>query len=288
MSGLQRALERRWRWASRGAPASERGFTALELITVLAILSVVFTIVTSLFISFNQQATNTQDSVVAVRQETQAQQTLVQYLRGASQVLAVYDQAGTQIGPSATELDAITSEGFTTTGPNPYTSNCTNLDALWFKPVGIVHADAQFDITFDVPASGPPTGTKPWSQITPAVDVPSAFTPASSCTPVSTTPRTVATYFALSSQTSPVFTYYSYVGTTLTPLSIQNPVPTCALNEIAAIGIHVTFLAGPQIPTEGYAADEPTTLDTIVYLRGSSTAATSTTTTTSTLVACPE
>ena len=92
----------------------------------------------------------------------------------------------------------------------------------------------------------------------------------------------------LSSQTSPVFTYYSYVGTTLTPLSIQNPVPACALNEIAAIGIHVTFLAGPQIPTEGYAADEPTTLDTIVYLRGSSTAATSTTTTTSTLVACPE
>jgi len=55
----------------------------------------------------------------------------------------------------------------------------------------------------------------------------------------------------------------AYVGTTLTPLSIQNPVPACALNEIAAIGIHVTFLAGPQIPTEGYAADEPTTLDTI-------------------------
>ncbi|MGO9334510.1 MAG: type II secretion system protein [Acidimicrobiales bacterium] len=289
MSSLRRALERRRGSASCSARArSERGFTALELITVLAILSVVFTIVTSLFISFNQQATNTQDSVVAVRQETQAQQTLIQYLRGASQVLAVYDQSGTQIGPSATELDAITSEGFSMSGPNAYSSNCTNLDALWFRPVGAVHADAQFDITFDVPATGPAAGTKPWSSITPAIDVPSAFTPASSCTPLAPTPRTVATYFALSSQTSPVFTYYTYVGTTLTPLSIQNPVPACAINEIAAIGIHVTFLAGPQIPTEGYAADEPTTLDTIVYLRGSSTAATSTTTTTSTLVACPE
>jgi len=76
--------------------ASESGFTALELITVLAILAVVFTIVTSLFISFNQQTTNTQDSVVGIQEETQAQQTLVQYLRGASQLLAIYDSGGTQ------------------------------------------------------------------------------------------------------------------------------------------------------------------------------------------------
>jgi prepilin-type N-terminal cleavage/methylation domain-containing protein len=74
--------------------ASESGFTALELITVLAILAVVFTIVTSLFISFNQQTTNTQDSVVGIQEETQAQQTLVQYLRGASQLLAIYGAPG--------------------------------------------------------------------------------------------------------------------------------------------------------------------------------------------------
>ena len=109
-------------------------------------------------------------------------------------MLAVYNSSGTQVGPSPTELDAITSEGFNT---STYNSNCTNLDALWFKPSGAVHADAQFDITFDVPASGPAAGTKPWSQITPAVDVPSAFTPASGCTPSAPTPRTVATYFAL-------------------------------------------------------------------------------------------
>jgi len=264
--------------------ACERGFTALELITVLAILAVVFTIVTSLFISFNQQTTNTQDSVVGIQEETQAQQTLIQYLRGASQLLPAYNSYGTQVGPSSTELDAITSEGF---NMSTYNSNCTNLDALWFKPAGAVHADAQFDITFDVPASGPPSGL-PWSSLIP-VDVPAAFTPASSCIPASTStkPRTVATYFALSSQTSPVFTYYFWNNSVLTALPVQTPyVPACAINEIAAVGVHITFLAGPQVPTEGYAADEPTTLDTIVYLRGSAMAATAPTTTTSTLAAC--
>jgi len=291
MNGLHRALERRRQPAAprRSSRAGDKGFTALELITVLAILSVVFTIVTSLFIAFNQQSTNTQDSVTAVRQETEADQTLVQYLRGTSQVLAVYDNQGAQIGPSPTELDAVTSAGFNAT---TYSSNCTNIDALWFKPNSGPKADAQFDITFDVPAAGPANGSgtppAPWSHVTPAVDIPTAFNPASTCTPGGTTQRTVATYYALSSQTSPVFTYYKYVGSEIQPLAIQNPVPACAINEIAAVGIHITFLAGPQIPTEGYAADQPTTLDTVVFLRGSSTAATSTTTTTSTLVACPE
>jgi prepilin-type N-terminal cleavage/methylation domain-containing protein len=286
MSGLQRALERRWPSAARDAPTdSERGFTALELITVLAILAVVFTIVTSLFISFNQQTTNTKDSVVGIQEETQAQQTLIQYLRGASQLLATYNSASTQVGPSATELDAITSEGFNT---STYNSNCTNLDALWFVPSGVAHPDAQFDITFDVPASGPPSGP-PWSSLT-GVDVPTAFTPASSCTPASTKPRTVATYYALSSQnmtTSPVFTYYYWNNTVLTALPLQSGVlPACAINDVAAVGVHITFLAGPQVPTEGYAADEPTTLDTIVYLRGSAMAATAPTTTTTTTVSC--
>jgi hypothetical protein len=77
----------------------------------------------------------------------------------------------------------------------------------------------------------------------------------------------------------------------LTVLPVQTPVvPACAINEVAAVGIHITFLAGPQVPTEGYAADEPTTLDTIVYLRGSAMATTTTTaptTTTTTTAPCP-
>jgi prepilin-type N-terminal cleavage/methylation domain-containing protein len=292
MNGLYRALRRRWPSQERRDPnSSQAGFTALELITVLAILAVVFTIVTSLFISFNQQTANTQDSVVGIQEEVQAQQTLVQYLRGASQVLAVYGSGGNQVGPSATELDAITSEGFNKT---TYSSNCTNLDALWFRPPAALHADAQFDITFDVPALGPANGQAtpplPWSQLSPAVDQPTAFTPASSCTPASTTPRTVATYYALSTQTLPVFTYYYWNNSVLTPLPVQSPyVPACAINNIAAIGVHITFLDGPQVPTEGYAADQPTTLDTIVYLRGAAMASsvTTTSTTTTTTAPCP-
>jgi hypothetical protein len=57
---------------------------------------------------------------------------------------------------------------------------------------------------------------------------------------------------------------------------------------VAAVGVHVTFLAGPQTPKEGYAADEPTTLNTLVFLIGSSTSGATTTTTTSTTVVCPE
>ena len=131
MSGLRRALERRWPSAARSDPmACERGFTALELITVLAILAVVFTIVTSLFISFNQQTTNTQDSVVGIQEETQAQQTLIQYLRGASQLLPAYNSYGTQVGPSSTELDAITSEGFNMSTYNSnYEPRCSLVQA---------------------------------------------------------------------------------------------------------------------------------------------------------------
>jgi len=111
----------------------------------------------------------------------------------------------------------------------------------------------------------------------PAVDVPTAFTPASTCTPTSLKPRTVATYYALSSQKhdDQPGLHVLLLGQLSTDAApVQTPsVPACAINEIAAVGVHITFLAGPQVPTEGYAADEPTTLDTIVYLRGSAMAA---------------
>jgi len=65
--------------------------------------------------------------------------------------------------------------------------------------------------------------------------------------------------------TSPVFTYYYWVNSVLTPLPVQTPsVPACAINEIAAVGVHITFLAGPQVRRR-LRRDEPTTLDTIVY-----------------------
>lgn len=94
--------------------------------------------------------------------------------------------------------------------------------------------------------------------------------------------RLVATYDAYAAQPGPVFTYYEYgAGGQLVALPIV-PVPACALSKIVAIGIHVTFLAGPQVPTPGFAADLPTTLQTTVYLHGLSGAPPPSTTTTST------
>ena len=290
---MKAALGRRFPFLRRVVrPGGDGGFTLVEMVVVILILGIVFAITSSLLISFNQQTTNIRYSLAGVTQANLAGQTFVQYLRGATEVLPAYNSVGAQVAPSATEFDAIVSEGFDATTS---TSNCTNLDALWFLPPG-ARADAQFDVTFDVPAAGPangkPTPPLPWSSISPGAAVPTAYTPASSCTPASSTSRTVATYYAYAAQsmaTNPVFTYYAYDSTSkLYALPIEDPVPACAISEIVAVGVHVTFLAGPQLPTQGFAADQPTTLDTIVYLRGSSTTPAVATTTTSTTSACAE
>ena len=53
------------------------------------------------------------------------------------------------------------------------------------------------------------------------------------------------------------------------------------LSSIVAVGIDVSFFAGPEaIPTRGYAADIATTLNTIVYLHNTVAYGTPATTTT--------
>jgi hypothetical protein len=304
--------------------------TLVELIVVMLVMSIVMTLSTLLIINVNQQTSNMLDTVQGVEQATEANLTLVQYLRGASQLLAVYNSAGTQIGPSATELDVVANEGFNTGVStnnygvrNSYQSNCTNIDAMWYVPSSPVNADAQFAVTFDAPGSGPPNSS-PWTTarvppgLTPQNGAgPYSFNPASPCSPTVGF-RTVSTYYADSAQSlvsDPVFTYWAWsttaASTTTTSVAssnippglIQLPLtsggspgapnvlPACSLTEVAAIGVHVTFLAGPQRPREGYAADEPTTVNTLIFLRGSSTSGATTTTsstTTTTTIACHE
>ena len=235
-------------------------------------------------------------------------------------MLGVYNGTGHQIGPSATELDMVVNDGFNTAsaasnwgGPaKPYDSNCTNIDALWAVPSSPANADAQFTVSTDLPSSGPPD-ISPWSGVSADGAGPYSFSPASPCSPMtgaSATPiRTLSTYFALSAQVDPVFTYWAWsttaASTTSTTVALPNippglqqlplvsgVLPACAIPEVAAVGIHITFLAGPQTPKEGFAADEPTTLNTLVFLIGSSTSGATTTTaaasTTTTTVACPE
>ena len=78
----------------------------------------------------------------------------------------------------------------------------------------------------------------------------------------------VSTYDAVNS--SNVFTYW-YNNYNVTPVTLASTTaPTNAeLSEIVAVGIDVTFLAGPQVPTRGFAV-RATSFQTTIYLQNAS------------------
>ncbi len=99
-----------------------------------------------------------------------------------------------------------------------------------------------------------------------------------SLTPNGGTTRTLNDYDAVSSPTA--FTYY-YNNYSVTPVVLASTTtPTNAqLSEIVAVGVDVTFLAGPQVPTAGFQAVHPTTFQTTVYLQNAAGAPAPTTST---------
>lgn len=292
----------------------DAGLTLVELLVVMLILAIVMSLGGVLIVNVNRQSSDMVDTVSGIDSQTSANLELIQYLRASTELLAVYNHAGAQIGPSSTELDMVVNDGFSTSSTasnwgqtQGYQSNCTNIDALWAVPSSPPNADAELTVSSDIPSSGPPNRT-PWSSVAANGAGPYSFSPTSPCSPPSSPGvRALASYFALASQTDPVFTYWAWstTSTSTTTTTVASPdippglvqlplvsgvLPSCAISEVAAVGVHVTFLAGPQTPKEGYAADEPTTLNTLVFLVGSSTsgATTTSTSTTSTTVACPE
>jgi prepilin-type N-terminal cleavage/methylation domain-containing protein len=236
----------------------EQGFTLVELLAALAILGIAMGLLSGLIVGISEQTSADQYSVQALSQTQLAGETLVQYLRGATEILPTSPSSAgspvvTNASTDSTDLTIVTNEGY---NDSTYTSYQTTVCAQWHSATS-GQVDAVFDVTFDCGTS---------------------------------TQRTVAAYYALASQTQAVFTYYGYSTTTglLTPLAVQTPVPACAIGEIVAVGIHVTFASGPQRAVGGYSGDEATSLDTTVYLRGDGLVGTggSTTTTTSTTTAC--
>lgn len=93
------------------------------------------------------------------------------------------------------------------------------------------------------------------------------------------TPRTIDDYDAVNS--SAVFTYY-YNNYSVTPvvLASTNTPTNAELSEIVAVGVDVTFLAGPHVPIEGFQAVRPSNFQTTVYLQNAAGAPSPTTTTT--------
>lgn len=248
---LRPALER-LRRLERG----DEGYNLTEMLVTLIVIGIAMALAGGLIVGFNQQTTDVGDTVTAVRQTSEAETALVQYLRGATAVLAT--SPSTAAAPitanqvtNATNLSISVSEGFST---STWTASSTTICVQWVAGSG-PRADAKFYITYDCGTSNQ---------------------------------RTVATYYAYNAQSYPVFTYYKYAGTSLQALT--EPVPACSMNEIVAVGVHVTFLAGPQVPAGGFSSDLPTTLDTTVFLHGAGlgTTTTSSSTSTTSTTACAE
>ena len=69
------------------------------------------------------------------------------------------------------------------------------------------------------------------------------------------------------------FTYY-YNNYSTTPVSLSSTTTPGSggiqYSEIVAVGIDITFLAGPHTPTEGFQADRPSNFQTTIYLQNSS------------------
>ncbi len=235
------------RWDRRGRRlVRDAGFTLIELLVALFVFSVVSTIAFTVIDQMMSQGQAITDSITGTQQANQADESIVQYLRGVT----------TFTSASNTAFVADTDIGYNTSNG---TSNSDTISGTWLPGSGIK------DATFTVTVNG----------------------------------REYSEYYALASQTTPVFTFYEDADngtgglralngpTSALPVGANSTVPACALYEIYAVGIDIEFLAGPQHPTEGFAADRPSTLITTVFLRNPP-ATTTTTSSTTTTVACSE
>jgi hypothetical protein len=288
--------------------------TLVELLVVLVISAIVMTLTGTLLWSVNKDSAVELNVLKGVQEQTDADESFVQYLQGSTALLPLYVN-GAQVAPSPTEMDMVVNDGFNAANAKSnwgltqtYQSNCTNMDALVWAPASPANADAQFTVTSDVPSAGP-TDTGVWKSVYGA-SATLAFNPASLCSPPNgAVEHQVSSLFALSTQASsplsdPAFTYYTFttgsVVTTTTnaaspttlPQDIPSDlvpvltnangvVPVACVGSISAVLVHLTFMAGPQNPGK-IGSNEPTTLNTLIYLQGNSTSGDTTTTSTST------
>jgi prepilin-type N-terminal cleavage/methylation domain-containing protein len=224
---------------------SEAGFTLVELVVTMLILSIVFGITMGLIIGLKQQQVNLSATAAGLSESQLASQEVVQYLRAASSpvsgsaetatgfVLPAY--IGSSISPTIMTPQSVTISAQYATGA-----------------VGGLTGTGTLDITF--------TG--------------GAFSR-----------KIATYFVLSPNLSTPMFTYYQYNPTSpgalqSIPLSgTPAEVPSAELPDIVAVGINASFFAGPQdLPTRGYAIDISTTVNTTVFLRNSNLVFGSTTT----------
>jgi len=229
----------RTRTRTRAAGRGDAGFTFIEMLVAMAVLAIIVPVIYGLIGNLSQQSVDLHDTMLGLKQDQTAGNALLEYLHGAVTVLP---------GSTPTTLIASVEAGYNTTTS---TQDIATLEAQLVPPSGS-NADASFVV---------------------------------SITPQGGTPHPVGTYYVVN--TADPFTYYYYasVGATepscgsSTPTTTTNPPdatgqelvgtydPCAALGNVVAVGVDVTFLAGPQKPLQGFQAIQPTTFQTTVYLQ---------------------
>jgi type II secretory pathway pseudopilin PulG len=261
--------------AARRAAAERRrrgeaGFTVTEMAVTLVVMGIVFGLVMGLIVGLQQQQVNVRATTAGIEQSQLASSELIQYLRAASALVVNSSTASVRPndGPDLDDLTVTALIGTSSSGAVQPVTISVNYSASGsqLKGTGVL------TVTF--------TGTA--------------------------ASRTIATYYVLAPCTAtpcpaseaPLFTYYEY-STTGSPGSVvaipatsipepQGLKEQCALQKIVAIGINISFFAGPSdTPTRGYAADVATTIQTMVFLRNVSVVYGSTTTIPATTTTLP-
>jgi prepilin-type N-terminal cleavage/methylation domain-containing protein len=221
--------------------APEAGFTLVELIVTMLILSIVFGITMGLIIGLKQQQVNLSATVAGANQSQLASQEVIQYLRAAS---------------SPVSGSAETANGFVLPA---YIGQSTN-------PLAIAPQSVTVSAQYTTGHPGGLTGTG-------SLEI--TFTGGAITRQIATY------YVLAPATNTPMFSYWMYNPASpgnlqmipwvvTTPVTNPPQINNACLSDIVAVEINASFFAGPQdLPTRGYAIDIATTVNTTVFLRNS-------------------
>ena len=272
---------------ARRQAEGDDGFTIMEMVVTMLILSIIVALIMAFMTNLFQQATNVRDTMSGVQQDQTAGEGLLKYLHSTIAVLpgsnattldasilagvngsstpqtATFSAALTDPGSAA--LDATFATSITAAGGTGATSTVQDYDAMSpesIANVSTVSGSTAISVTsggfqgvlagMNVSGTGIASGTTVTSVSNNTLNLSTAATATGTATLSFGQPFTY--YYNNSSVTPPV------LATTTSPTNAQ-------LAEIVAVAINVTFLSGPHVPTEGFKAVRPSTFQTTVYLR---------------------
>jgi prepilin-type N-terminal cleavage/methylation domain-containing protein len=220
---------------------AEDGFTLLELVFAMLILTIVMVISFALVNGFSTDQVVEQSSLAGLGQSELANRIFTGYLRSAEQ--------GTLTSICRVPV----------TGSQCLGSSTTYASFTFDSLVGLTTVAGASEPNWE-PASVPITAALVQAS-QPGVDVLDVYFDYGL-----STQRLIAAYdIEPPAASAPIFTYYADTGGALAP----EPITVAEANpkNVLAIGLDITFIAPPGPATQGFAAESETTLHTVTYLR---------------------